>query len=73
MGTVLGKQLCQLFVLPFSSRVILKKFAPFRAGPRTLEYGKASGPDPNTRIRGHDVSGVSGEGGKYERGSPPLI
>ena len=47
----------------------------FRAGPRTLECrgGGASGPDPEQSNTGYDVSGGSGKGGEYERGSPPVI
>ena len=45
----------------------------FRAGPRTLECGGASGPDPEQSNTGYDVCGVSRKGGEYERGSPPLI
>ena len=41
-----------------------------RAGPRTLECGGASGPDPEQLNMGYDVSGVSRKGGEYERGSP---
>ena len=44
-----------------------------RAGPRTLECGGASGPDPEQLNTGYDVSGASRKGGEYERGSPPLI
>ena len=44
-----------------------------RAGPRTLECGGASGPDPEQSNTGYDVSGVSGKGGEYERGSSSLI
>ena len=35
--------------------------------------GGASGPDPEQANTGYDVSGVSGKGGEYERGFPPLI
>ena len=49
----------------------------YRAGPRKLECGGggggASGPDPEQANTGYDVSGVSGKGGEYERGFPPLI
>ena len=50
------------------------------------ESSTKPGPDPehsnagghqgwiqNNRIRGYDVSGVSRNGGEYERGYPPLI
>ena len=49
------------------------KFDIHRAGPRTLECGGASGPDPEQSNTGYDVSGVSRKGGEYERGFPPLI
>ena len=44
-----------------------------RAGPRTLECGGSSGPDPEQSNTGYDVSGVSRKGGEYERGSPSHI
>ena len=46
-------------------------YTTFRAGPRTLECGGASGPDPEQSNTGYDVSGASRKGGEYERGLPP--
>ena len=38
---------------------LAKILSHFRAGPRTLECGGASGPDPEQSNTGYDVSGVS--------------
>ena len=43
-----------------------------RAGTRILEYGGGGG-GGRIESRWHDVSGVSREGGEYERGLPPFI
>ena len=63
----------ELFSLLFQCLFNFTLFKYYRAGPRTLECGGASGLDPEQSNTGYDVSGVSRKGGEYERGSPPLL